>query len=129
MLASIPGLAINSLQKISLNECVWSTVPAIIIVEKIKNYLLETVITTVITRQYTVQMVFTNRELPIRRCYDPTIIMAGTVVPQESNMSWEQWIKHQGLNLQVMLHHSPRQISTFDLAPPITLGVMCNTDK
>ena len=54
-------------------------VPAIIIVEQINVYLGETVITTVITRQYTVQMVVTNRNLPIRRCYDPTIIMAGTV--------------------------------------------------
>ena len=55
------------------------TVPAIIIVEKIYNYLRETVVTTVITPQYTVQMVVTNRKLPIRRYYDPTIIMAGTV--------------------------------------------------
>ena len=53
------------------------TVPAIIIVEKINNYLRETVITTVITPQYT--MVVTNRKLPIRRYYDPTIIVAGMV--------------------------------------------------
>ena len=56
------------------------TVLAIIIVEKINNFLRETVITSVITRQYTVKMVVTNRKGPIPRCYDPTIIMAGTVV-------------------------------------------------
>ena len=44
----------------------------------------ETVITTVITPQYTVQMVVTNRKLPIRRYYDPTILMAGTVLCSES---------------------------------------------
>ena len=57
--------------------CVY-IVPAIIIVGKVNNCLRETVITTVITRQHTAQMVVTNRKLPIRRCCDPTIIMAGT---------------------------------------------------
>ena len=42
-----------------------STVPAIIVVNKKNNYLRETVITTVITRQYTVRMVVTNRKLPM----------------------------------------------------------------
>ena len=62
------------------NPQVATPIPAIIIVEKINNYLCETVFTTVITRQYTVQMVVTNRKLPIRRCCDPTMIMAGTVI-------------------------------------------------
>ena len=55
------------------------TVPAIVIVEKINHHLCEIVIPTVITRQYTVPMAVTNRKLPIRRCCDPTIIMASPV--------------------------------------------------
>ena len=66
------------------------------IVEKINNYLRETVLTTVITRQYTVQMVVTNRKLPIRRHYDPTIIMAGTVTANKKEQELQDYIDYAG---------------------------------
>ena len=73
----LQGLRFFSFQEIFFG---MYTVPAIIIVNKINIYLRETVITTVTTCQYTMQVVVTNCKLPTRRCCDPTIIMASTVM-------------------------------------------------
>ena len=52
-------------------KCVFgTTVPYLIMVVKISNYCRETVITTVITSQYTVQTVVTNHKLRCRPLLD-----------------------------------------------------------